>query len=330
MTHKRTVPIPSELRSRVRQTVRRYCDEPSLRDAAFKALTRPGFALHPEARGRAGLVCLESYRAVHGALDGAGWAAASAAELYMEAGFLFDNVADKDVVERGGSSESEELALALTLMNCGTAAACEAAADGGADCARVLRLLSRHTVAATAGQFLDARLETTEQVTTDDAITMTSLKSGGCGRLATSLGAGVARAEPEIIDLFGDFGFNLFTCFQLIDDVKDASPPNGGRGDIEQNKKTVPLVFFRNSMDPDAAATNGIIDAGTSDRNSNETHLRFKVSGAPEFVAIIAEAYLNRAMGNLAELSGVRGGVGNLESLVDSIEISQQGVLISQ
>ena len=269
----------------------------------LEALTLPGFALHPEARCRAGLLCLESYRAVHGVTGEAAWGAAAAAELYIEAGFLFDNVADHETDEGDRFSASEQLALAIAMLNCGTAAASEAAGIAGADCVLLLQQLSQHAVGAAAGQFLDARLETMQRVTTDDALTMTSLKAGECGRLSASLGAGIAGAESEIIDLFGEFAFNLFTYFQLIDDVRDACPPEGPPGDFERDKKTVPLVFFRNSIKPDPAVTSDIIPLGLQDRNGEVPHLRFEQSGAPVFAGIVAEAYLIRAKSSLAELS---------------------------
>ncbi len=51
---------------------------------------------------------------------------------------------------------------------------------------------------------------------------MTSLKAGSLGRFAAGLGASMATDDPEIVDLCGDFGFNLFTYLQLVDDLRDA------------------------------------------------------------------------------------------------------------
>ena len=191
------MPVPVELRRHIRETIHRYCSDVSLRDAVLEALALPGFALHPEARCRAGQLGFESYLALRGSADEAAWGSASAAELYMEAGFLFDDVADHEVDARNGFNAPEVLALAIAMMNCGAASACAAAAYAKADVARSLQILSQNTVSAAAGQFMDARLESKEHVTTDDAITMTSLKAGGCGRLAASLGAGISRRRSR-------------------------------------------------------------------------------------------------------------------------------------
>ena len=85
------------LRTEIEEGVSRYCAEPSHRDAVLAALKRPGFALHAESQCRAGILTLEVYRAVRGDLDRCAWHAASAVELYQEAAFLFDDVADDDV-----------------------------------------------------------------------------------------------------------------------------------------------------------------------------------------------------------------------------------------
>ena len=54
------------LRLEIRKTVDSYCAEPTHREAMLSALARPGFALHAEARCRAGLLTLYVYRATCG------------------------------------------------------------------------------------------------------------------------------------------------------------------------------------------------------------------------------------------------------------------------
>ena len=84
--------------------------------------------------------------------------------------------------------------------------------------------------------------------TTDEALTMTSLKAGSLGRFATGLGASMATEDPEIVNLCGEFGFNLFTYLQLVDDLRDACEAQDLRGDLMRHKKTLPVVFFHNSL----------------------------------------------------------------------------------
>ncbi len=159
---------------------------------------------------------------------------------------------------------------------------------------------------------------------------MTSLKAGSLGRFATGLGAGLATEDPEIIRVCGDFGFNLFTYLQLADDLRDACPSQGAVQDLLQNKKTMPVVFFQNRR----ARSNGqvvcsIIPPEPVDGTAAGDWQDFESSGARVFSAIVAEAFLNRAKRNLADIKSRLGTVGSLERLVSSIEINPEEVLVA-
>ena len=318
------------LRAEIHKTVVRYCGAQPHRDAVLQVLERPGFALHPDARCRAGTLCIEAYRAIRGNPDGPGWAAAAAVELYIEAAFIFDDIADQELDQGDDWSASERLALAITLMNCGTAAACEVVlrAGRGNSAVRALRQLSRDALDACAGQYMDAHLERRETVTTDEAIKMTSLKAGSCGRVAAAFGAGIACDDPETVRLFADFGSSLFTYMQLVDDLRDARPSQGPSRDMAQSKKTVPLVYFYNTLDASGdAGTGDIIRTRTDEGSVTEVRREYDESGAGVFGAIVAETYLGQAKSILAEIGARIGEVKNLEGLVSSLESSPHGVV---
>ena len=320
------------LRAEIRQSVRRCCSDQDYKEAVHRVLTRPGFALHPEARCTAGLVCLETYQAIRGGLESAAWSAAAAVELYIEASFLFDHVADQQIEPDQAARDAEELALAITLMNCGTAAASEAVRRAGCSqpALNALLELSRHTVSAASGQFMDARLQRREVVATDEALEMTSLKAGSCGRLAATFGAGVAGADPSLVELFGSFGSDLYTYLQLVDDLQDACWPEDSSSDIRQHKKSVPLVFFYNSLSPiRQKGGDGIIFPLVGSGGDAEIRQMFHSSGANEFGAVVAESLLNRAKSRLADVAVHLDGVENLENLVSSLPINESGGIAS-
>ena len=320
------------LTEEIEERIRQHCSDPVHRDAALVVLTRPGYALHPESGRRAGVVALEVYRTILGKLDENAWPAAAAVELYMEAGFLFDDVADQEVDPDLASTCSEELALAITLMNCGVAAACDAARGGEPGAAGLLAVeqMVRDCITACAGQYRDAHLSRQDSATTEEALKMTELKAGGCGRLAASFAAAIATDDPQIIQLFGDFGFNLFTYLQLIDDIRDAIPKGSPR-DLLQQKKTVPLVFFGSSPSPDRRPTrSGTMHSEFAGESGYEFRVSLHETGAKVFSAVVAEAYLNRAKTKLAEISKRLGSVETLEQLVRSLQISPQEVLVAR
>lgn len=287
------------LRSRIADAVALHCGDPDQKAAALQTLHRPGYALHGDSHCRAGVFTLDVYRAISGRVDKPGFDAAAAVELQMEAAFMFDAVADGE--GHGGVSSAEELALALTILSCGSGAASEAVHDRPNSCihAGALRRFHQCCVAACAGQFLDATLERHESATLDDALRMTSLKAGSLGRFSATLAAGLATQDPEVIHRFEEVGFNLFVYTQLIDDVKDACPRHGPRADLLRRKKTIPLVFFRNHL------ASGCSNSDTMDPrelDAAQLHDQFKSSGAELYTLLLAETFLNRAKRGLADL----------------------------
>jgi len=318
------------LRSEIHKTVETYCTEPTQRETMLRALSRPGFALHPEAKCRIGLLTLEVHRAIQGTLGTTAFRAAIATELYMEAAFMFDQVADHELDQADGLSAAEELALAIGLMSCGAAAACEAALQASSDGRgfRSLLQLHRDCIASSSGQFLDARVQKLGLGTTDEALRITCLKSGSIGRLATAFASNIATDEPQTIKLFEEFGFNLFTYMQLVDDLRDACPENIPLTDLGQHKKTLPVVYFSNFLAEDATVTNsGIMSPDSGEPVSQEVRQRFKASGAEVFSAIIAETFLNRAKSNLAALRDRAMMVDGLEQLVRSVEFNPNEII---
>ena len=164
---------------------------------------------------------------------------------------MFDHVGDQEVDPQYGISPAEELALAIALLSIGIAAAYRAEHElcpSGLSTEYPLRTFFLSFVNACAGQFLDTRMGMSESASADDALNMTSLKSGSLGRLVAGFGASLGTNDPDVIAKFEEFGFNLFTYLQLIDDIRDASSPDGGDSDLTRNKKTIPLVFFYNAL----------------------------------------------------------------------------------
>jgi geranylgeranyl pyrophosphate synthase len=320
------------LRAEIRKTVDLYCEEPVFREAVLCALARPGFVLHPQARCRAGIFTLEVYKAISGSSPSvAAIQAAVAVELHMQAAYMFDNVADCDMDLGGDFGSAEELAMAIGLLSCGQAGVYEAAyAAGrhGSSLQSLLRWFRDCASSCCAGQFLDAYLEKQPLTTIDEAIKMTSLKAGSLGRFAAGLGASMATDSREMLRLCGDFGFNLFAYLQLVDDLRDACPAQAPQRDLMRHKKTLPLVFFHNSLaEKNPGAVCSIMPADVFGENRVDVLRAFEASGAQVFGAIVAEAFLNRAKGNLTDINNRVATAGNLERFVTYFEINPQEVV---
>ena len=144
--------------------------------------------------------------------------------------------------------------------------------------------------------------------------------------MTAGYGAGLATDDQGMITLFSEFGFNLFTYFQLIDDLRDACPAQGQHSDLSQNKKTVPLVFFYNSLaDRHCEGRSGTMPPQAAMEAAGlDIRREYETSGAQAFGAIIAETFLNRAKRNLAELRDHLETVQTLEHLLTTVEITSQ------
>ena len=138
----------------------------------------------------------------------------------------------------------------------------------------------------------------------------------------------MATDDPEIVQLFGEFGSNVFTYYQLIDDLRDACPDSGPTNDLSQHKKTVPLVYYYDCLSEGRSRNaNGIMPPLESNERAQAIQREFRDCGAHLFCAVVAEAFLNRAKANLADLEPLVGMVQNLEHYLGAIETSSQEVL---
>jgi hypothetical protein len=91
----------------------------------------------------------------------------------------------------------------------------------------------------------------------------------------------IAIDDEGLIGLFGKFGHNLAIYMPLIDDLRDASPVNGVPKDMLRRKKTVPLVYFHNSLDGDQSlAAGGIMPAPFGAESGQVPNPAFRASGA--------------------------------------------------
>jgi geranylgeranyl pyrophosphate synthase len=254
--------------------------------------------------------------------------AAAAVELQIEASGMLDHVADEELDPHYGVGE--ELSVALTMLTCGAASACEAVLRAGprSSCNSALLEFHRAGISACGGQYLDSLADEEQRTTTDAALRVTELKAGSLGRLAGAFGAGVATEDAELVLLFGEFGYNLFVYLQLLDDLRDACPPGEARSDLAASKRTVPVAFFFNRLfEESPRQAGGIMPAATVNGSSRQTREQFRSSGAAIFGAIVAEAFLNRAKGNLADLGQRLGKLESLERLVILVEITPQDLL---
>lgn len=290
----------------------RECAHATVREPLTTLLSRPGYALHPDGRCRAGMLALAAHESVSGESPGySGLWGAAAVELQMEAAYVFDHVADSPFYD----GRSEDLALAIGLLEAGSAAAVRAVPPTP-DAARALRHFFISYSEACGGQFLDGMLQRRRAASLEEALRATSMKAGGLGKLAAGFGARLSGVDEERARLFDRFGDAAFTFAQLVDDMRDAY--SGPSSDLSQGKATLPVIFF--GQEP------GSQDAH-DDMLTTGLRSRFETSGAPLFAAILAQSFMNRARETLSLLARVGYGVQGLARFLQSLDSSSAKTL---
>ncbi len=108
---------------------------------------------------------------------------------------------------------------------------------------KIIKRFNKTAAEVCEGQQLDMLFATKESVTKAEYLNMIKLKTSVLLGFALELGATVADADDESIELLNKIGVNLGIGFQLQDDILDVygNPEKFGKqvgGDIIQNRKT--------------------------------------------------------------------------------------------
>ena len=132
-------------------------------------------------------------------------------------------------------------------MLCG--AAITRSTERGVAQSRVLRgldILQGLSLDALRGQVLDMHLETRGDVTLEDSLGATQLKSASLTRCAAELGAAFGSDDTEEIELYARFGWHFGIVTQLMNDIAAVWPGGLDKSDLRLGKKTLPIVFALN------------------------------------------------------------------------------------
>jgi geranylgeranyl pyrophosphate synthase len=172
--------------------------------------------------------------------------AATAAELYVAALDLYDDIEDGDrsvIVERYGlpialNAATALLALAHTVLqpaaSAGTAAAHRRAQDA----------LWEGLAVATGGQHLDLSAAGGAPLSVDECLDIARRKGGALVEACCRAGAAFGTDHLGIIGRCGQLGSSLGLLAQLDNDMHDAEDSRG-KSDVTRLKQTVPIAIAR-------------------------------------------------------------------------------------
>lgn len=191
--------------------------------------------------------------------------------------------------------------------------------EDGFDERRVLdlmRIYDETCLALCEGQYLDITFERQDSVTVDAYLEMIGKKTAALLGASVQAGAILATDDPNVIEAYRRFGYDLGMAFQMADDVKGtfwASAESGKpeAGDVRRRKKTLPVVWaLEHGTDADRARLREIYTRGDgtgadepmADGLVEEVLAILGRCGAREHASQEARRYRDRALALLDEL----------------------------
>jgi geranylgeranyl diphosphate synthase type I len=179
----------------------------------------------------------------------------------------------------------------------------------------LMRVYDETCLALCEGQYLDISFERQDEVTVDAYLEMIGKKTAALVGASVQAGAILASDDPDVIEPYRRFGYDLGMAFQMADDVKgsfwdSAESGKPEAGDIRRRKKTLPLVWaLEHGADADRARLRQLysrpavpdsgtigIDAPLGDAAVSEVLAILDRSGAREYALAEARRYRDRAL----------------------------------
>ncbi|NPU85325.1 MAG: polyprenyl synthetase family protein [Syntrophaceae bacterium] len=182
--------------------------------------------------------------------------AAAAVELLHNFTLIHDDIEDTNPTRRGRDTLWKIWGIAQAI-NTGDAIfalahiALMRLAERGLPAERVLRAIRRFDetgVSLAKGQHADLCFERQEMISVDDYMEMITMKTAVLPSLCAELGAIIAGADDDTVDLYRQFGLNFGLAYQIIDDILGIWGDESFTGkpvstDIVSGKKTLPILY---------------------------------------------------------------------------------------
>jgi geranylgeranyl pyrophosphate synthase len=169
--------------------------------------------------------------------------AASALQLLKTTAEIFDDIEDADSSKSLSSRYGNAIAVnvATTLLILSEKAITRLKAKGVEDyiVIRVMDVVSSYYTVACAGQHLDLVAGPGTNISEDDYINITGMKSATTIECSCYIGALLATENQRVIDKFAAFGRNLGISSQIANDIQGITRGN----DITKRKVTLPVIY---------------------------------------------------------------------------------------
>jgi geranylgeranyl pyrophosphate synthase len=229
--------------------------------------------------------------------------ATASIQLLMAAGDVFDDIEDADSSDSLLAKYGSAIAInvANTLITMGEAAITRLKARGVADhiIVRVMDVVNSYCTTACAGQHLDLSLSSETAVSEDVYLRVIGMKSASQVECACHIGALLATANQELVNMFAKFGHNLGMAAQIANDIQGITRG----GDILKPKITLPVIYALAQAEGETRNKLEVMFSQQSETVPDHTQIKDLLfsSGAIHFATVKTELYKQRALDTLSK-----------------------------
>jgi octaprenyl-diphosphate synthase len=116
----------------------------------------------------------------------------------------------------------------------------------------ISRAIARTAATVCSGEMIQTQRRFDLNLTVDDYLRIVQMKTGSLFSAAAELAAVISEADPKVIGIFKEFGFQIGTAYQIYDDCVDLAGTESVTGktlgtDLRKGKFTLPVLIFLRS-----------------------------------------------------------------------------------
>jgi geranylgeranyl diphosphate synthase type I len=254
--------------------------------------------------------------------------AAASIELIHNFSLIHDDIEDKSEHRRGRETlwKIHQVPLALNagdaMFSLAFIALERLSPDLGQEVIQKTHtLLAQTCLALTKGQHLDISFESTEHVTVEQYLQMIQGKTAALLATSTQLGALLAGADQDSVEVYRELGFNLGIAFQIQDDYLGiwGDPVVTGKSaasDLIARKKSLPILYGLQQQGEFFQAWH---QEEISESNAPDLAKMLEKEGALDYTKHEAGKFTNRAMKVFQQKRVENSAVSALEELFDKL-----------
>ncbi|PYJ15777.1 MAG: polyprenyl synthetase family protein [Verrucomicrobia bacterium] len=114
------------------------------------------------------------------------------------------------------------------------------------------RAIARTAATVCSGEMIQTQRRFDLTLTVQDYLRIVEMKTGSLFSTAAELAALISEADPNVIETFKNFGFQIGTAYQIYDDCVDLAGSESATGktlgtDLRKGKFTLPILIFLRS-----------------------------------------------------------------------------------